>query len=168
MESMARWTDSRGASALLTLVALLLVAGFFYWMYVQAESVQTDVEPVTEEEESGELTDFVPAQLVDAPESLLGDEGVIRNVGVSQSLGRGVVTVDLDGENQYPVLLGPDLIARGTALSSGERITVYGTVYSLNDSIRGAWVERDAVSRANARAIPSTSSFVLADSLTFN
>lgn len=165
---MARWTGERGASALLTLVALLLVAAFFYWMYVQAQAVETDVEPVTEEEASGELTDFVPAQLVEAPESLRGEEGVIRNVGVSQSLGRGVVSVDLDGENQYPVLLGPDIIARGTTLSSGERITVYGTIYSLNDSIRGAWVERDAVAEDNADAIPGTSTFVLADSLTFN
>ena len=93
---------------------------------------------------------------------------MLRNVGVSQSLGRGVVTVDLDGENQYPVLLSPDIIARGTTLNSGDRVTVYGQVYALNDSIRGAWVERQAVDRANASAIPETVSFVLADSLTFN
>ena len=164
---MARWKDTRGASPLLVIVALLLIAGFLYWLNWQAQGMERDVEPVASGEE-GELADLVPAQLVDAPGSLLGEQGVLRNVGVSRSLGRGVVTLDLDGENQYPVLLHPDIIARGTTLSTGERIPVYGTVYALNDSIRGAWVERQAVDQGNAGEIPGTESFVLADSLTFN
>lgn len=165
---MTRWTNTRGASPLLTILAVLLVGAFLYWLNLQAQDVEDDVEPVTEEEEAGEVVDFIPAQLVDAPETLMGEEGVMRNVGVSQRLGRGVVVIDLDGENSYPVLLSPDVIARGANLSSGQRITVYGRLYTLNDSIRGAWVEREAVDQGNANAIPETSSFVLADSLTFN
>lgn len=167
---MARWKNSKGASPLLVLVALVLTGAFFYWLNMQAQEIDENVEATTEEEESGEMADFVPAQLVEAPESLIGETGVIRNVGVSESLGRGVVTVDLDGDNVYPVLLGPDIISRGTSLRGGDRITVYGRVYPLNDSIRGAWTEgeRTAVDPGNADAIPSTTSFVLADSLTFN
>lgn len=165
---MTRWTNSRGASPLLIILAVLLVAGFFYWLNLQADDVEDDVPVVTEEEESGEVVDFIPAQLVESPETLLGEEGVMRNVGISQRLGRGVVAVDLDGENRYPVLLSPDVIAGGMNPTSGDRVTVYGRMYTLNDSIRGAWVEREAVDQANADAIPETSSFVLADSLTFN
>lgn len=165
---MARWRDSRGTSPLLVVLAVLLMAGFLYWLYLQSGTVSEQVEPVTQEEESGELVDIIPAQLVESPETLLGEEGVLRNVGVDQSLGRGVVTIDLDGSNVYPVLLGPDIIARGTSLGGGDRITVYGRVYALNDSIRGAWVERNAVQSNNADAIPATETFVLADSLTFN
>ena len=167
---MVRWKNTRGASPLLVLIALVLTGAFFYWLNLQAQAVEENVEATTEEEESGEMADLVPAQLVEQPESLVGESGVLRNVGVSESLGRGVVTLDLDGENEYPVLLGPDIIARGTELRGGDRITVYGRVYLLNDSIRGAWTEgeRTAVDPANADAIPSTTSFVLADSITFN
>ena len=165
---MARWRDSRGASPLLVVVAVLLTVGFLYWMYLQSEATSEGVEPVTEEGESGELVDFVPAQLQESPQSLFGQEGVVRNVGVEQSLGRGVVAVDLDGAGSYPILLSPDIIARGTQPAGGDRITVYGRVYALNDSIRGAWVESGAVERDNRSGIPGTQSFVLADSLTFN
>jgi hypothetical protein len=147
-------------------IALLLMAGFLYWLNLQAGTVRSEVEPETSGDE--EIVDLIPAQLIESPGTLVGEQGVLRNVGVSQSLGRGVVTIDLDGENQYPVLLGPDIIARGTSLASGDHVTVYGRVYALNDSIRGAWVERSAVERSNANAIPGTLSFVLADSLTFN
>ncbi len=170
MRFMARWRNSKGASPLLVLIALVLIGAFFYWLNLQAQAVEEEVQATTGNEESGEMADLVPAQLVEAPESLIGEAGVIRNVGVSESLGRGVVTIDLDGTNVYPVLLGPDIIARGTTPGGGDRVTVYGRVYPLNDSIRGAWTEGDrtAVDPANADAIPSTSSFVLADSITFN
>lgn len=165
---MAHWKDSRGASPLLVLLAILLMAGFMFWLYLQSGTVSKQVEPVTGGGESGELVDIIPAQLAGSPETLLGEEGVLRNLGVKRSLGRGVVTLDLDGTNAYPVLLSPDVIARGTSLNQGDRVTVYGRVYALNDSIRGAWVASSAVDRNNAAAIPATSSFVLADSLTFN
>lgn len=165
---MARWMNSRGASPLLVVLAVLLVAGLLYWLNLQSRDVDDDVEAVTADEAAGELADFIPAQLVEAPETVVGEEGVMRNIGVSQGLGRGVITVDLDGENQYPVLLDPDIIAAGATPRSGERVTLYGRVYVLNDSIRGAWVEGDAVESGNADRIPETASFLLADSLTFN
>lgn len=168
MRSMTRRMNSRGASPLLVILAVLLVAGLLYWLYLQSQNVDDQVQAVTEEEAAGELVDFIPAQLVEAPESVIGEEGALRDLGVSQGLGRGVITVDLDGENQYPVLLGPDLIAAGATPRSGERVTLYGRVYVLNDSIRDAWIEGAAVDEGNAGAIPETSSFLLADSLTFN
>lgn len=165
---MTRRMNSRGASPLLVVLAVLLVAGLLYWLYLQSQAVDDEVQAVTEEEAAGDLVDFIPAQLVDAPESVVGEEGALRDMGVSQGLGRGVITVDLDGENQYPVLLSPDIIAAGAAPRSGERVTLYGRVYVLNDSIRDAWVEGAAVDEGNAGAIPESASFLLADSLTFN
>lgn len=151
---------------MLVVLALLLLGGFFYWLYMQADAAE--VTAVTDDEASGEVMDIVPAQLVDAPGSLVGQAGVLRDVAVQQTLGRGVVTIDLDGANAYPVLMGPDMIARGTQLANGQRVTLYGRVYTLNDSIRSAWVEGTAVDRQNEGSIPGTTSFVLADSVTYN
>lgn len=153
---------------MLTIVAVLAVGGFLYWLTLQSKAVDREVDAVTEGEASGETQDIVPAQLVDNPGSLVGTSGALRDVAVKQTLGRGVVTVDLDGTNAYPVLLGSDMIARNTQLADGQRITLYGRVYTLNDSIRSAWVAGDAVEQGRANAIPATTSFVLADSVTYN
>lgn len=161
-------SGSRGGSPLLAILAVLAVAGFLFWLTLQAKAVDSGVEAVTEGEASGETRDIIPAQLVDAPGSLVGTAGVLRDVAIKETLGRGVVTVDLDGTNAYPILLGTDVIARNTKLANGQRVTLYGHVYTLNDSIRSAWVAGDAVEQGRANAIPATTSFVLADSVTYN
>jgi hypothetical protein len=152
---------------LLAILAVLAVAGFLYWLNLQAQAADRGVEVVTEGD-TGETPDIIPAQLVDAPGSLVGTAGVLRDIAVKETLGRGVVTVDLDGTNAYPVLLGSDMIARNTQLANGQRVTLYGRVYTLNDSIRSAWVAGQAVEQGRESAIPATTSFVLADSVTYN
>ncbi len=71
-----------------------------------------------------------------------------------------------EGEGSaYPVLLSPDLIAGNTQVYGGDVVRLHGRVYSLNDSIRGQWVEAGAVNEAAAGNIPAMASFLLADSL---
>lgn len=152
---------------MLAILAVLAVAGFLYWLNLQAQAADQGVEVITEGD-TGETPDIIPAQLVDAPGSLVGTAGVLRDIAVKETLGRGVVTVDLDGTNAYPVLMGSDMIARNTQLANGQRVTLYGRVYTLNDSIRSAWVAGQAVEQGRESAIPATTSFVLADSVTYN
>jgi hypothetical protein len=161
-------SGSRGASPWLMVVAVLAVIGFFYWLSLQAQAYQRDVQAVTEEQATGELVEFIPAQLAAEPGSIVGQTGVLRDLGVVTRLGRGAIAVDLDGTRSYPVLLGPDLIRRNTMVIPGDRVTAYGSAYTLNDSIRAEWVNQSAVDAENSAAIPQTTSFVLADSLTFN
>lgn len=161
-------SGSRGASPWLMLLAVVMVMGFFYWLNLQSESLKREVQAVTAEEATGELVEFIPAQLAAEPGSVVGQAGVLRDLGVVVRLGRGAVSVDLDGTNSYPILLGPDLIQRGTMVIPGDRITAYGRAYTLNDSIRTEWINQSAVDAENAEMIPQTESFVLADSLTFN
>lgn len=160
-------SGSRGASSLLTVVAVLLVVGFLYWLNLQARNMESEV-PVVTEDDPAELMDIIPAQLAAEPGSLVGQSGVLRDVSVSSRLGRGVVTVDLDGSTSYPILFSADIINRGTQVLPGDIVTAYGTIYTLNDSIRGEWVSQTAVDAGNQAAIPATSSFVLADSVTMN
>ncbi len=160
-------SGSRGASLWLTVVSVLLVAGFLYWLNLQAQAMENEVPVVTEDGQS-ELVEFIPAQLAAEPGSVVGQTGVLRDISVAARLGRGVFAVDLDGTSSYPILLSPDEIQRGTQILQGDRVTAYGRAYTLNDSIRAAWVEQSAVDAENAAAIPATTSFVLADSITSN
>ena len=159
-------SGSRGGSAWLTILAVLFVSGFLYWLVMQARAIESEVPVVTED--SGEVVEFIPAQLAAEPGSIIGQTGVLTDLGVTARLGRGAIAVDLDGTNSYPILLARDLIQRNTMILPGDRVTAYGRAYTLNDSIRAEWVNQDAVDAENADAIPATASFVLADSITFN
>ncbi|TFG66489.1 MAG: hypothetical protein E4H28_01765 [Gemmatimonadales bacterium] len=161
-------SGSRGASPWLIVVAVLVIVGFLYWLNIQSEVFKKDVQAVTAEEATGELVEFIPAQLASEPGSVVGQTGVLRDLGVVTRLGRGAVSVDLDGTTSYPILLDSDIIRRGTTVIPGDRITAYGRAYTLNDSIRAEWVNQSAVDAENSAMIPKTTSFVLADSLTFN
>ena len=161
-------SGSRGGSAWLTILAVLVVSGFLYWLMIQARAIESEVPVVTEESADGAVLEFIPAQLAAEPGSVVGQTGVLTDLGVAARLGRGAIAVDLDGTNSYPVLLAPDLIQRNTMILPGDRVTAYGRAYTLNDSIRSEWVNQEAVDPENADAIPATTSFVLADSVTFN
>lgn len=159
---------STGLSTVLIIIAVAMVGGFLLWLYRTAQSLE-DVAPVMVEEEGEGFLDLVA--LSQAPGTSVGMVAKIGEVAVLQSLGRGVFLVQLasaeaEGEaSAYPVLLSPDLIAGDTQVYGGDVVSLHGRVYSLNDSIRGQWVQAGAVNEAAAGNIPAIASFLLADSL---
>lgn len=156
----------RGASTILMVVAVLAVVGFMWWLDRKADSLGTDVAPVLEE--VVEPVDLNTAVLATEPAAAVGETGYVRSVAVAQRLGRGAFTLQLDSEVTYPVLLSSDLIQMDTQVYAGDMVTLYGHVFTLNDSIRSVWVQQEAVDQANASAIPVSPSFIMADSLSFN
>jgi hypothetical protein len=149
-------------------VAVLAVVGFMWWLDRKADSLGTDVAPVLEEVVDSGPVDLDAAVLVTEPAAAVGETGYLRSVAVAQRLGRGAFTLQLDSEVTYPVLLSSDLIQMDTQVYAGDMVTLYGHVFTLNDSIRSVWVRQDAVDQANASAIPVSPSFIMADSLSFN
>jgi hypothetical protein len=140
---------STGLSTVLIIIAVAMVGGFLLWLYRTAQSLELSQDPATS----------------------VGKVADIGEVSVLQSLGRGVFLVQLtsveaEGEGSpYPVLMSPDLIAGNIQVYGGDVVSLHGRVYSLNDSIRGQWVEAGAVNEAAAGSIPGIASFLLADSL---
>ena len=158
----------RGTSTILMVVAVLAVVGFMWWLDRKAGSLETEVEPVLEEVVDSEPVDINSVALASDPGSAVGETGYLRSVPVAQRLGRASFTVQLDSATTFPVLLSPDLIQMDTQVYAGDNVTLYGHVFTLNDSIRSVWVEQEAVDQANASAIPASPSFIIADSLSFN
>ncbi len=161
-----RQKGSTGLSTVLIIIAVAMVGGFLLWLYRTSQSLEDEVAPVMAEEGSLDLL-----ALSQDPAMSVGKVADIGEVAVLQSLGRGVFLVQLasveaEGEGTaYPVLLSPDLIAGNTQVYGGDVVSLHGRVYSLNDSIRGQWVEAGAVNEAAAGSIPGITSFLLADSL---
>lgn len=152
-----------GLTTILGVVAVLLTAGFMFWLYARSSSLE---EPVVEETlpDTGGPSLGV-AELAADPEGAVGSRVAAEQVEVASRLGRGVVAVRLEETSIYPVLLSRDLIQRDVQLYGGDVVSVWGRVYVLNDSIRGAWVEAGAVDQGREGAIPASASFILADSL---
>lgn len=162
---MAGSSGFRGTSTLLMVVAVAAMAGFLWWVYQQAQSVESSLTPTMRDSASVEETGVTPATLATDPASAIGRSAVFDSVEVDASLGRGVFTVALNDSVAFPVLLNPQMLQQGATVYGGDRVTVGGRFYTLNDSIRGAWVERGAVDSASAGDLPATAAFMLLDSL---
>jgi hypothetical protein len=149
-------------------VAVLAVVGFMWWLDRKAGSLDTEVAPVLEEVVESVPVELNAAVLAAEPASAVGETGYLRSVAVAQRLGRGAFSLQLDSATTYPVLLSSDLIQVDTQVYGGDMVTLYGHVFTLNDSIRSVWVSQEAVDQEFAGAIPMSPSFIMADSLSFN
>lgn len=161
---MAGSSGFRGTSTLLMVVAVAAMAGFLWWVYQEAQSVESSL-TATPDSAEVEETAVTPTTLAEDPSSAIGRNAVFDSVEVEASLGRGVFTVALNDSVALPVLLNPQMLQQGATVYGGDRVTVGGRFYTLNDSIRDAWVGRGAVDSARAGDLPSTAAFLLLDSL---
>ncbi len=162
---MAGSSGFRGTSSLLMVVAVAAMAGFLWWVYQEAQSTEASLSPTTADSAQVEETGVTAATLAGDASSAVGQEAVFDSVQVGASLGRGVFTVALNDSVAFPVLLNPEMLQQGATVYGGDQVTVGGRFYTLNDSIRDAWVDRGAVDSTQAGDLPETSAFMLLDSL---
>ena len=156
----------RGTSSVLLVVAVAATVGFLYWVYDQAQAVDQTVTPQMADTASAQSNRSLTVEsLAENPEGAIGRETVLDSVEVAGSLGRGVFTLALNDSVAFPVLLGSQLLQRGTTVYGGDQVSVGGRIYTLNDSITGEWAARGAVDSASVGDIPSMPAFMLADSV---
>lgn len=155
----------RGTSTVLLVVALAATAGFLYWVYDQAQSLDQTVTPEMADTTSTDTTGTDAERLATSPEEVIGRDVTLDSLEVGGSLGRGVFTVSLNDSVDFPVLMGSELIQQGATVYAGDRVDLEGRVYTFNDSIRTEWVNRGAVDSASVEDLPSIPAFLLAGSL---
>lgn len=156
-----RKIGTAGSAPLLVIISLLALLGFFGWLYMQAQAQREEI-PV-EIEEPAEPTALALIDLRSPAGELIGKFAEVEGAAVDRGLGRGAFMLNLGESVTYPVLLNADLIAQGVALEAGDRVNLKGRVYTLNDSIRSAWLDQGAVE--SIAGISAAESFLLADSL---
>lgn len=155
----------RGGSSILLVVALAVMAGFFYWLYRQSQQIEQTVTPTMADSTTSGPPPVTLASLGTDPASAAGQGATFDSVKVGSRLGRGVFTLIVNDTLDYPVLLDARLLQRGTTVYKDDRVIVGGQFYTLNDSIRSEWVKRGAVDSASASQIPNLPTFMLADSV---
>ena len=161
--------DQRGSSALLYVVAVVMIGGFMWWLYMQTQTMDATVQPTTQDTAAAQGQQPLTLQMVaSSPDSAIGSRAVLDSVSIATGLGRGVFLVQMDSTRTLPVLKNPTLIQQGDQLYGGDVVTVAGQVYTYTDSIAQTWVQRGAVNKAQSGSLPGdsiTAAFLLADSL---
>lgn len=157
--------DSRGNATLLTVLAVVLIGGFMYYLYHRSQNIETTLKPTTADTASQAWSFRSLDSLATDLTGSIGERVLFDSAQVAQGLGRGVFSLRLSDTTSFPVLMSATLIQQGTRVYGGDRVTVGGQVYTFNDSIRQEWVSRGAVDSTMAGDVPGTPSFLLADTL---
>lgn len=150
---------------LLTVVAIAAVGGFLFWLHQRSESLEQDVQPVMEDTAAAGGEAVTLEQLRQDLEGSAGNPGDLDSVEVATRLSRALFTVRVDSARAFPVFLNTDVLQGNPQVYGGDRVSVVGRIYTLNDSIRQSWVARGVVDSAAVENLPRVPAFLLADSL---
>jgi len=157
-----------GLGAILSVVALVAIGAFMFWLNQQSDQVDAERAAAAAAAVEGERNVTAGDILAD-PSGTIGRHAVMDSVRVAAGLGQAAFALALTDSVAFPVLMASDAIQRlrmaNITLYGGDIVYVEGRIYPLNDSIRGEWVTRGAVDEGMRASIPTTPSFLLADSV---
>ena len=160
-----------GLGAILSIVALAAIAAFMFWLNQQSRRIDEE-RAAQAAEEVEEARDLNAGDLLADPAAAAGRHVVIESIRVASGLGQAAFALALTDSVSYPVLMSNDPIQRLRAANitiyGGDMVYVEGQIYTLNDSIRSAWVTEGAVEATLAAMIPDSPTFLLADSVVVN
>lgn len=157
--------DSRGNTTLLTVVAVVLVGGFMYYLYHRSQNLETTLKPTAADTASEAAALRSVDSLAGNLAGAVGERALFDSIRVAQGLGRGALSLRLNDTTTYPVLLNASLIQQGTQVYGGDQVTIGGRIYTFNDSIRQEWTNTGAVDSSMVENVPLAPSFLLADTL---
>jgi hypothetical protein len=79
------------------------------------------------------------------PSPFEGQEIRLAGLEVQSLLGTQGFWLGLPNGNPFLVSMSPEVMAEGVAVAQGNRATVTGTVYAMNDSTLNAWTEATTI-----------------------
>lgn len=157
-----------GLGAILSIVALAAIGAFMYWLNTQSRAIEAERVAAIEAQEEAER-DFDAGDLLTNAAGAVNRRVVIEGIRVASGLGEGAFSIALSSDVAYPVLMEGDPIQRlrmsNITIYGGDSLYVSGQVYTFNDSIGNAWVEQGAVNEGMGESIPTSPTFLLADSV---
>lgn len=144
-------------------VAVLLIAGFMYWLYWESSQIEvTTVGPDTVD-----LPRVSPEVFATDPGRFARRRIMVRPVRVVTKLGRASIALDLPGLPGYPAILDRPVLESDVDVIGGDNLAVAGWVFALNDSILDVWSQRGLYDPENRENLRGYETFFLVDSLDF-
>ncbi len=144
-------------------VAVVLIAGFMFWLYRASSSI----ERATFGPDTTELPRVTAADLATDPERFSRRRTLVTPVQVTEVLGRATLALDLPERPGYPAVLDRPVIEAEIGVIAGDNISIAGWVFALNDSILDVWAQRALFLNENREKLTGYTTFFLVDSLDF-
>ena len=159
----------RGAASLgmpLMIAAFIVIGGFLYWLFLQAEAereleLQEQARIAAEEAEReamGNILDPEDLQMDASP--FVGTVVSLEDVPVASALGTQGAWLEMPNQNPFLVSFSEGVKAEGVTVSSGQTITVTGTVQTMSDSVATAWVDAGSINEGDRLAAEFATHFL--------
>lgn len=162
----------RGAANLgmpLMIVAFLGMAGFLYWLNVQATadkaSRQVVEEPVVVGPDMSGATGVAGADLQVDPGPYVGMVIRVEGLTVVGAVGTQGFWLELPNKNPFLVSMSEGLKAEGVTVTAGQKVTVAGRVYAMGDSVLTAWSTAGTIGEGDRLAAEFATHFIEADAV---
>ncbi|KPK80091.1 MAG: hypothetical protein AMS25_10225 [Gemmatimonas sp. SM23_52] len=146
-------------------VAVILVAGFMYWLYAASSTIGPGTTPADTVVEA--LPRVADTTFVKDPTEFSRERVLLSPVSVAEQIGRAALTVDLPGLAGYPLILERTVVEQGITFVSGDNLAIAGQVYALNDSLLDVYAQRGFFELEHRAKLAGHSTFFLVDSLDF-
>ena len=144
--------------------AVIVVAGFMYWLYVESGRVDT---AVVVADTVAVLPTVADTAFANNPERFSGERILLAPVTVADTLGRATVTIDLPGLAGYPLVLDRPVLDAEIAVAPGDALAIAGSVYALTDSLLDVYVQRGFFRPESRARLEGHTTFFLVDSLDY-
>ena len=157
----------RGAANLgmpLMILAFLAIAGFLYWLNLQAkaDAASRAVEEDVPEETFGPMAGTVVpgADLQTDPSPYEGMTIKVEGLSVASELGTQGFWLELPNKNPFLVSMSEAVKAEGISVAPGQIANVSGTIYAMNDSVLNAWSSTGAIGEGDRLAAEFATHFL--------
>lgn len=137
--------SSAGMTTILMIAALVLIAGLFFWLSMEATPTQMTVVEDDSTAAGNASTDDSGAADVTLAEFATGPAGYqslnvrLRDVAVAARLAERGFWIQLPNNQPYLIHIGETLSSGGTTVASGDTVTVSGVIRMMSDSVLNAW-----------------------------
>lgn len=170
---MTHQASRRGAvnlGTVLMIAAFAVIAGFIYWLSLQAAAERAAVE-VAETEETQQQEESAGSEVMVSlgealttpdMEAFVGDE--IRGVGyeVASTLGKQGFWVNTPSGNPFLVSWSDSQIAEGATVAAGDTVTVVGEMMRMEPAVLDAWTAAETISETDRIVAEFATHFVAA------
>jgi len=157
---MADHAPRRGAANLsmpLMFVSFIVIAGFLYWLNLQAKAenaADAMVEEAAAEADTytGTATTITGEDIQLDPSPYDGQEVRLAGLAVASPLGTQGFWLELPNKNPFLVSMSEAVKAEGLTVTPGETAEVVGTIHAMSDSVLNAWTSSGAVAEGDRLA----------------
>jgi hypothetical protein len=156
---MADKASRRGAANLgtpLMLLAIVVIGGLFYWLFLQARDQEAKAASYPGARE------IMGADLQRDPKQMAGSLVKVEPLPVASALGTQGFWLELPNKNPFLVSLDDTLKADSLGIQTGDTVQVVGLVESMRDSVANAWVKSGAITQGDKLAAQFATAFIQA------